>query len=810
MDILLVMTTGLGLIWCAGTLSVVGFDLRVGLFSAVAFGLIFSLMLRSRKFSIAVGIAVVLAALACLFVWSQDNYAFSWFNYGHNSYTAWLSATFSGFIRPNTLWQNLSLAICSAALMFVLALVSRIKKRFVTFAIFFLAELGLIILQRSAGIPLPAPSVLISSGAVLMWFLRATYPASKGSEPLPNRGKYLLMFLPFVIAGTLLGGLMAENDQKTDRSLYRRLEDFFEQIRPKYAPAITSFDYFSINEMGFSSGDGVLGGVPSLNGDVKLFIIADKISDKPSYLAGKTSYDYADNQWATSEHEWFRYENRGQVYDRFESPVYTDPSFFDVMEMEFGEMMLYPDLEGELPATPATLRTQKVIFGAIATKTLFLPQDTMSVILGGGLTRHQSSRMLNIDDGQLLTGGQQSTNFAYEVQFMETNLSSIQRRQLLQNTYYGLYRDTFERYDEIGEEAAGAGFSPDLIELMADYSDWVHEEYTGIPEEMPQRVIDLALEITEGIDNDYDRAMAIRDYLVDNYEYSFEVEDVPEGMDFVDHFLFEQQRGYCSYFATSMAILSRAAGIPTRYVEGFRPGLRKLDDIFYFAAGYDAHAWVEAYFEGYGWVAFEATPPFRFDVDFYFLSREANAETYDEGGYDDSPYFEITPEEQDFYEGMPEQEIESTRFLNFFVTLARVVFWLAGLAVAIVVLLIIFNVLRHRRRLRFNTQSATTIAYAIRANRYILKILSELGLAIYLDETPIEHGERVDSKQFRYFERSVRRACEIYSAAVYGGKDPTLEEAEYLRAITLDLIEVAKRRYGWLRFFIYQNILGRF
>jgi len=64
--------------------------------------------------------------------------------------------------------------------------------------------------------------------------------------------------------------------------------------------------------------------------------------------------------------------------------------------------------------------------------------------------------------------------------------------------------------------------------------------------------------------------------------------------------------GYCQMFAASLAALARLSGVPARVVEGFAPG--ELRDGSYRVTDRDAHAWVEAWFPGYGWLPFDATP----------------------------------------------------------------------------------------------------------------------------------------------------------------------------------------------------------
>lgn len=90
-----------------------------------------------------------------------------------------------------------------------------------------------------------------------------------------------------------------------------------------------------------------------------------------------------------------------------------------------------------------------------------------------------------------------------------------------------------------------------------------------LSENTPERVINLAKAITADCSNDYEKVIAIEEYLKNNYEYTLSPSRVPEGKDFVDWFLFEDKRGYCTYYATSMAVMLRSVGIPARYVEGF-------------------------------------------------------------------------------------------------------------------------------------------------------------------------------------------------------------------------------------------------
>jgi hypothetical protein len=121
------------------------------------------------------------------------------------------------------------------------------------------------------------------------------------------------------------------------------------------------------------------------------------------------------------------------------------------------------------------------------------------------------------------------------------------------------------------------------------------------------RVAALARQITASADNNYDKTAAIEMYLRTKFGYTLQLpRTVP--LDPVANFLFERKQGHCEYFASSMAVMLRTLGIPSRVVNGFRTG--EFNDLTsqYLVRASSAHSWVEAYFPGYGWIGFDPTP----------------------------------------------------------------------------------------------------------------------------------------------------------------------------------------------------------
>ena len=145
------------------------------------------------------------------------------------------------------------------------------------------------------------------------------------------------------------------------------------------------------------------------------------------------------------------------------------------------------------------------------------------------------------------------------------------------------------------------------------YLAQVRETYLALPAQVSDATRFLAQQITAQADNDFDRASALCTYLQRHFTYTHAQNIPPAGSDFVSWFLFEEQAGYCTSFASAMAVLGRAVGLPTRYVEGY-VALPDADNIARVTQE-NAHAWVEVYFNGFGWLAFDPTPGTGFAPD---------------------------------------------------------------------------------------------------------------------------------------------------------------------------------------------------
>jgi len=138
------------------------------------------------------------------------------------------------------------------------------------------------------------------------------------------------------------------------------------------------------------------------------------------------------------------------------------------------------------------------------------------------------------------------------------------------------------------------------------YPEHVSREYLQLPPTDP-RVPALAQQITANGHTAYEKAAEIEAYLRSHFSYTLQLPSTTPD-DPIANFLFERRQGHCEYFASSMAVMLRTLGIPSRVVNGFAGG--EFNDISseYVIRASEAHSWVEAFIPGQGWAEFDPTP----------------------------------------------------------------------------------------------------------------------------------------------------------------------------------------------------------
>lgn len=145
--------------------------------------------------------------------------------------------------------------------------------------------------------------------------------------------------------------------------------------------------------------------------------------------------------------------------------------------------------------------------------------------------------------------------------------------------------------------------SPTAKGLEADVLD----EHRAVPA-MDKRILDQAEAWTRGVSGAKAIARALHEGLADGFTYSTEMVAPPEGQSPIAYFLFDRKAGHCEYFASAMALMLRARGVPSRLVAGYRGASFNEYGGYWTVAEYRAHSWVEYFDDADGWTRIDPTP----------------------------------------------------------------------------------------------------------------------------------------------------------------------------------------------------------
>jgi len=255
-------------------------------------------------------------------------------------------------------------------------------------------------------------------------------------------------------------------------------------------------------------------------------------------------------------------------------------------------------------------------------------------------------------EGPMAVDGMTDTTVDYEVRLAKsaTSLPTVWRpksvsRDDVMVTDYGAV--TSERPLPAGTTYRATSVTPpDDPEVLQtsgrDYPDEIESRYTGVPASTSAQVGPFTDRLTEDSDSPYETAVTIEQWLEANKNYSLNVSQPPAD-DVATEFIFQMDKGYCEYFATSMAVMLRSQNIPARYVVGYSTGERTGQNR-YTVRGMNAHAWVEVYFEDVGWVKFDPTPgPERLESEQRAMQNDSQEYSAAESGSPDEEFAVGTP-----------------------------------------------------------------------------------------------------------------------------------------------------------------------
>lgn len=509
---------------------------------------------------------------------------------------------------------------------------------------------------------------------------------------------------------------------------------------------------FTVARTGFSDESGELG-TASLKQDKSTALMISGFSDhKPMYLIGSVSDIYTGDSWKKSR--------EGFIPKKEEFTL-------DYLEMVYGLSSL--DMETLEKEQLVERRMMTNTYRQIKTKTLFYPLKTswMNDIRGLNTESPCITFPKPVGDG---------TNYSYVFFDMNLKGEAFQRMLInLQNFSYDkapeLNVEKIRWMDEnllLFDNANSFLDREDNVETLRERADLIKDHYLKLPNTLPDRVKELALRITRDYDSDYEKLKAIETFL-NSYTYSLNPGKMPKKADFVDYFLFESKKGYCISYATAMAVLGRCIGIPTRYVEGFAVTFgEEGNKNMYPVLNSQAHAWAEAYFEGFGWVPFEATPIF---FETRYITWKEKVKEEESLGSEES-VFEEPP--RDYNEQIEDLElpepVEEEKASNFF--LGTVILSITVL-VFLIFLVTYYYILKYKYKKILQRADYSGKMYLMFLR--ILRLLKKEGFTLDAQETILMLAQRVKD-HYHYDRVEFTDVANIFMRYRYAGAETTKQE----------------------------------
>lgn len=323
---------------------------------------------------------------------------------------------------------------------------------------------------------------------------------------------------------------------------------------------------YSIKSSGYTNSDKELGGPIQLKSDE----VFNVYTDIPCYLKGNIKYTYDGKKWLKSK-------DIDELISIDENEQYENNSLN----------------KGDYLSGYKNVQNIKIShINSFKTNTFFVPEKAINILGATGDVYHS--------EGDTYLSNEKIKK-QYTVMY---NIPEYIRNTIKTDGYEGVYNyiknnnkgnvynfitrmsseEELVAYDKTDENKIRCN---EIV--LRDY-----EKYLQLPTILSENIYDLVNDITQFENTTIEKATAISKYLKDNYPYSLDVSKIPEDEEFLNYFLFKEKKGYCTYFATATSVMCRIAGIPSRYVEGFKISKDKKDGIdHYTVTNGEAHAWCE-------------------------------------------------------------------------------------------------------------------------------------------------------------------------------------------------------------------------
>ncbi len=368
---------------------------------------------------------------------------------------------------------------------------------------------------------------------------------------------------------------------------------FYPEVEAKVAPIRYAVYNSSIRDIyaqlrhrtsvgGLSGGS--INGRTSLKYDntVHLVVKADTDVDHYTYLKGYVGVNYEGNSWS------------GLSEDVYDTPAYKELLKYDEDDIlslsynliQYSKMAYSTDVFSDFSAVRwyVTVPDESVGDGSY----LCFPYVGLASSTDGDIndfswmSRRYEEGLENVYDSYSFTG---SSIYSYA----ESDAQEVD--YYCTGVIYG---------------GAAGEYLVETVELEEIYREFVYENYLDVPDSV-SRLYEEYSAYADDFDTLSGAIKFVKSEVAEDATYTLSPNPLPYGEDFIEYFMYESKDGYCVYFASAAVMIFRSLGIPARFVEGYLiPPVTANEEVS--IEDSNAHAWVEVYVDGFGWLPVEVTP----------------------------------------------------------------------------------------------------------------------------------------------------------------------------------------------------------
>jgi len=521
-----------------------------------------------KTFLLTAGILVVAASIIAI-IWVKGGFSET-FTTGTADYLKWLWDFITNWQQSMELpWKYSYITTTGVSALITVMMYFLIVKWFLYLPVF-LMSMSIFIAQWAIVREVNKPAFYLTLASLIVMYIIYIYNTKikklkkKGEthEFMPPR-RLILIAVPVVAALLIVVMLIPKSTEPIkwewlDNKIKYRNYGGDKPIDYK------AYDQFSLANTGFSEEPGTPGGSVKLD----FTHILDVYSDGLVYLRGESWPFFNGTSWSGSS-ETQNYSEPILEYEAYNAdrmmllePVYgwrfmnLNNWFIDDF-IDFAGTKILPGAAFDSVMGDHLLpdwyerKEVDIVYAGVETKSLFSPIYSSLVSFEG------LSDVFAETDDTLETERPVKLYTSVVFEYLSLDKESENFLETLRQSRRGIYYQLYSGLTYIinnAESFSNLMITNSILDAMEDlYELYIVSEdyywrYTALPETLPDRVVELAAQITAEYDNDYDKVQAIEDYFQEGFAYNLQVEDVPADRDFVDWFLFGSQEGYCTYY----------------------------------------------------------------------------------------------------------------------------------------------------------------------------------------------------------------------------------------------------------------------